>query len=638
MVSKDYLIGISKVLDRFNMVKTLKKRYIMTCVFLILVAVASWSQNSVPIYKNDLQFLRDSLDAITIPTPKIKPIKFEKIIEINTQEQWEELRKTLEYNLKSGIKNIEFRINAKGLIMPVHPKSLLNINDPEANIRINGNNASLIPEGIELSRDKNNYVRDGSFWVLPYDQFELDDMIVDENGTEIPLREEMNMLSSSIEPVIESGEDVWRMQIELPDLSEESCRDFYVLLTRDWTSARHRVLKIKDRWLYFYLDSDDLHSDRDPNIDMKLYGISPRYRLINNPISKGLHITKGKIFIPWHYKKIRINKGGYLLHMNGCKFNSFEITGFKFCNLSRCPIGVYNSTFITGLFVHNNSFTQLSSLAFSTVNCNNIVFSDNTITNTRGRTIGFSGENFTICRNHLNNIGWMLNTTAICAGGENLLISDNVVEDFNYSAISCGSRAPTRDSVRLTYIIERNLIKLSKQYTDRSLYNTLADGGAIYIGPSCTQGIIRHNVIQDIKGIHGNRGIFLDDGAKNLAIYGNIVINTDNYFDIDLRLCNTFEKDIPDHNTNNSLFHNIMTGGYCFQDAGENSKCFGGQNILLNISKYKKYKIELHQRINDINLDNCSLTRGKIIIPKHYEHILDGFHFDALIKKQLMFK
>ena len=38
-----------------------------------------------------------------------------------------------------------------------------------------------------------------------------------------------------------------------------------------------------------------------------------------------------------------------------------------------------------------------------------------------------------------------------------------------------------------------------------------------------------------------NRGIFCDDGASNISIYGNVILNTPNSYCIDLRQ-GKFEK------------------------------------------------------------------------------------------------
>ena len=93
--------------------------------------------------------------------------------------------------------------------------------------------------------------------------------------------------------------------------------------------------------------------------------------------------------------------------------------------------------------------------------------------------------------------------------------------------------------------------------------------------------------MENIKGIHSNRGIFLDDGAKNLAIYGNMILNTANSYDIDLRYCKTYAAGIPDHNTNNCMFDNILTGTYRFQDGGTGSNCVEGENPVVSSSKFQ---------------------------------------------------
>ena len=130
------------------------------------------------------------------------------------------------------------------------------------------------------------------------------------------------------------------------------------------------------------------------------------------------------------------------------------------------PFGVYSSTFENGAYIHDNCFSNMSSLAVSTAFNKNVVIANNTITNTRVAAISGSGCNTTISGNVLRNIGWMLNTRAIAGGGENLHICDNIIEDFNYSAITCGSRASNDNAEVLTYIIERNKIKLSRQFTN----------------------------------------------------------------------------------------------------------------------------------------------------------------------------
>lgn len=552
--------------------------------------------------------LRDSLDSIQYPILQMPSINNWKVITIKTQEQWDNLADILQSQIKNGEQNIEIRIKGNGIEFGKVKKEIQVLNYPKVNIRIVGTKAKVQPYGFTFKKCNTDAILDNGFYSLPYTEFDINDIVIDKKGNEIIFREETKQVLGDIIKVqggnsTKVQDDVWKFEVDLPDLSEDQCKDFYVLMTRDWTSARHSVIKVQDGWLYYHLDSEDLHSDRNPNVDWTQYRVRPRYTLINNPVSKGLHIVGGRIYVPTKYKQVRVNKGGQLITFAYCHFNSLEITGFQLngCGGNGTPIGLYSCTLNQGAFIHHNTFTNISSLSISTANNENVVIADNTIANTREQAIAGRGINTTIARNYLRNIGWMLNTRAITGGGDSLHICDNVIEDFNYSAIAVGSRAPTRDSVVLNYIIERNVVRLTKKFTENYVAKSLADGGGIYTGPQCTRGIIRNNVIENIKGIHSNRGIFLDDGSKNLAIYGNLIIGTANSYDIDLRLSREFEKDIPDHNTRNSIFDNILTGGYRFQDAGKGSRCIGGQNVLLGTGAFQKSVVDVNDVTKDLN-------------------------------------
>lgn len=558
--------------------------------------------------------LLDSLESIqyAIP-PMLSVLHYDTILNVKCQVEWDTISLSLIKMLETGRRNIFISVSGKEIEYGRANNVVQNLEYPDANIWIDGSRADMIPYGFSFSIKDAEIKREKDFYSLPYAEFNLNDIILDNKGKEISVREDVKLVNGNIEKVQEfkcsngsNYDDVWRFQINLPNLSEEQCKDFYVLMTRDWTSARHKVVMVKDGWLFYHLDSEDLHSDRDPNVDWKQYRVRPRYSLINNPISKGLHIANGRIYIPYRYKMIRVNKGGQLITFAHCHLNSLSISGYILNGGGNAysAIGVYSSTFEQGGFIKGNRFSSFSPMAICASNSKNVIISNNTIVNTRLQAIHGGGTNIIINQNNLKNIGWMLNTKAITGGGERLHICDNVIEDFNYSAISVGGRMPNRDSVMLTYIIERNIIRLTKEYTDNYLQNTLADGGGIYIGPQCQQGIIRNNVVKNIKGVHSNRGIFLDDGAKNLSIYGNLVLNTANSYDIDLRFCKTFALDIPDHNTNNIMFGNYLTGTYRFQDGGVGSRCVEGANhkvsgIEFRVSDLKVQEVQGYFQLID---------------------------------------
>ena len=596
----------------------------------------TYCQNSVNTSRESLtiEYLRDSLDKIQYLIPQIPKTRYSKTITVRNKAQWDTLSSAIESSLKMGDKNVEIRLKRKWTEPLVKTFFLSDLCYPDVNIRIIGD-LGLKKQGIWF--EQKNAMNDGEFWTIPYTDYEINDIFEDELGNEVLLREDVSQLKGDI---INVKDGVWKFEIDLPDLTEAECKDFYVLITRDWTSARHRVLKVKEGWLYYYLDSSDLHSERNPNADWNRYNVRPRLRLINSPVSKGIHVSKGILYVPHQYKKIRVNKGGALLQVKNCHLNSLEITGFELNGWgNNTPITITNSVFHKGAFIHNNSFVNIASICIRSIKSENVIITNNYISNTWQQAIEGGTKNCTIANNYLKNIGWFLNTRAITGSGENLHICDNVIEDFNYSAIAVGSRTPNDIAGILTYIIERNSIRLTNEYSNSYINNTLADSGGIYIGPQCTRGIIRHNIVDNICGISINRGIYLDDGAKNLAIYGNLITNTANCYDIDLRFCSTYSKDIPDHNHNNTVFQNIMTGGYRFEDAGDNTNCFVGQNVLLGKGKFLNTIVDVHNSMTDYSFKGKeSENNKKILIHKSEAKKLKELDLDKLVMRQIIIR
>lgn len=621
------------------------------CYLFLLVTGVQACNNGMLQDNTTLTTICDSLEAIQYPAPQIKEWKPQMIIIIKSQEDWDSINNKINGYLREGKCNIlvDVRVNNicfdKGLVFS-------NLNYPKANIRIIGSNAKI--HATEYIYKRKNGKKNNGFYYHPYPNFGLSDLFIDEKGNEIPLREQVFEIDKKIEEVTMFGKTyfkkfgtdqtdsitkVWRFPISMSDLAEEECKDFYILLTRDWISCRHPVYKVEGGFLYFYMDSPDFMSSVTPNCDKEKYNVNPRIRLINSPISTGLHYKNGVLYVPSRYNSIRAVKGYRLLTLTNCVFNSFEISGFRINGSGDgSVIDINNCRFKETMLIRNNQFRNLSNLAIFSSKSENICVTGNEISNTRVGAIQCSGVNTTINNNHLQYIGWMLNTRAIIGGGEYLHVCNNSVEDFYYAAITTGSVASNKKAVKLTYIIERNLIRQNKKYTDNYLYNSLADGGGMYIGPQCTQGIIRHNVVVNIKGIYSNRGIFLDDGAKNLSVYGNLICNTSNCYDIDLRLCQTYAKGIPDHNNNNTIFNNILTGGYRFQDAGLKSNCTGGQNILLGLSPFLKYDVSLSYQVKDIIIKGSVFKDEKLFLDRANEAALDSLRIDGFVRRFIEFK
>lgn len=109
------------------------------------------------------------------------------------------------------------------------------------------------------------------------------------------------------------------------------------------------------------------------------------------------------------------------------------------------------------------------------------------------------------------------------------------------------------------------------------------DSGAIYTWTKNDNVIIRNNYIHDYAGAADNRGIFCDDGASNLKIYDNIILNIPNCYCIDSRMVKDQNANIH-NNSNNFMANNMVDGGVRFMGYGdENRNCVKGANIILGI-------------------------------------------------------
>ena len=629
---------------------------LLVLLFITTFLFAQTQSESEWVKYSRVDYTRDSLDKIQLVVPNELDIPYDVVINVNNQHEWNALTDNIVKKLRAGYKGIKVDIKAKKLNIGEKGFHLDNLNFPEASIQLIGLQTEMKSQDCNFSRCARRGSRGSSFWTITYNKFDSNDVILDQTGNAISLLSETFFIKDTIKAVNEGGDHVyknidgtiykslskiWRFHVDLPDLREDECKDFSILLTRDWTACRHQVQKVKNGYLFFYLNSDDAPTiyqrTLDPNKDRITYKKTPRCKFINCPKSEGIHIINGKLYVPRKYKDIRICKASQLLSLKQCNLRSIVIKGFYINGCGATPvISMDNSTFSGGAFVKENTFKNISHNSVRIVNCKNVTISGNVIENTRQEAIKcIRSENVTIFGNELKNIGWMLSTRCISATGIKLHICDNIIEDFNYSAIECGGFRQKNDEY-LEYIVERNHIRYSDKYYAEHANHSLSDAGGIYLHPENTGGIVRYNVVDHIVGYGANRGIFIDDGARNVSVYGNLIMDIGNCYDIDLRYTTSHKKTIPDHNKNNQIFHNIMTGGYRFEDTGkDDSRCIGGANLLIGIGVFQEKVVELKYLAPDYMMEGCTYKKGKVIIPMRYGPLIDSIKVDAFIRKYL---
>lgn len=180
------------------------------------------------------------------------------------------------------------------------------------------------------------------------------------------------------------------------------------------------------------------------------------------------------------------------------------------------------------------------------------------------------------------------NKSAVMCSGDNFLIKGNRFVNFSYTSVACGKHYTAQNPDPTSGIIEYNEFCHDENYRSSISKNGLMDGGTIYVATQ-TDGItIRYNYIHDISGVKDNRGIFCDDGTKNVSITGNVIQRIQNSYCIDLRNVAFVSDKVPDHNTGNTCTDNLVDGDIRFYLRDES--CKESNNKKIGDTGYKTMK------------------------------------------------
>lgn len=180
------------------------------------------------------------------------------------------------------------------------------------------------------------------------------------------------------------------------------------------------------------------------------------------------------------------------------------------------------------------------------------------------------------------------NDKAIVARGI-YYIADNLIEDYGYSACGGGlTDFPTSQGAPVLIncygIIENNVIRQTDEFVKYAQHRCLSDGGVIYEPTNnYPYTIVRFNKLINCYRRRGAMGIYLDDGAYNTYILGNIVENCPSYA-VYNRYANP-QSALPygvTANTNKVALHNICDQAIMIQgnpNVADNG-CYVGYNLI----------------------------------------------------------
>lgn len=499
------------------------------------------------------------------------------IIKVNNQQDFDKLNETLKSVVESSKKNIIVDIaDGKYLFKESH-LDLRNVNNPGLTITLNGGNntilfgsGSLTPK-IVSSFDHNH--------IYLNKKFENKDMWTD-----------VKQMKDTIE-IVDLKNKLCRIKSVDP-INNQLYPKCKLKVTEWFKTLIYDVLKFENGYIYFYapeLSYTEWISCYNVNQDWGYGKKYPRYRLFyqaNGSMKEPLLDCSSSLF----------------LNVENCSINGIFIKNIKFYgnSLKKTSLISIKNVKTSDFRISNCEFSAIRNKVVDVANSQNVILEDNQVKNcyidcfvSDNECVGFVAQrNFFI-----NNCLCMNNTACVVARGKDFLVADNIFCDFSYSAISVGMNYQWKKDAECSGIVENNEIHYSSEYFNHPEKYCLMDGGAIYVMTQLDDVIVRYNRIYDYRGVSANRGIFCDDGTKNISLYGNIITNVPNSFSIDLRLCPQVANRVPDHNRNIMMMYNIMDGKYRFQGADEKS-AYLGMNFLMS----RQYVSKFDNTISNVSL------------------------------------
>lgn len=541
-----------------------------------------------------------------------------KNISIKNQQDFDRLNSLIIDAITSGEDNIFISFGSGQFIFKDTHLLLSNINNPRLKIRLKGHNTFFIPEGIIY---QNGDIYDDVF--SPDNSWMNHDKSID-NWSQV-------RFSDGLIEIVDINKKTCRLK------SKESLHDIigncsYIKIPHWFQSSVYQIDSIKNNYIYFVANDLSVSKSKGTinlNDDFNKYGKPIRYKLWNVvKTEESLSVTNGIINLPNSMSVVRCGESCCFLSVKNCNINSFCISGIEIrgsSNIAGVAVISLDSINAQGIIIKECVFNGLINDAVSLANVVNTSISNCSFFNCWKSCIISDNlcENINIKNNIFETIGGcMLNTFSVSCSGDGYLIEDNVFRNFGYGGISVGVWYGYKKHKTVRGIVQNNVFVFTKEYIDKIDNTAIMDGGAIYVFTKHDKTIIRGNYINGYTGMASNRGVFCDDGAYNIQIYGNVVLNTPNDYSIESRRVSVVEdaytknSGIAHANVNVTIKDNIIDGAILFKGNEEiDNHCYYGGNYFINdsVSNVLKY---VNMEWSDVYLSNAEKVLLSIKLSK----------------------
>lgn len=569
------------------------KKIIVATLLLPVVIVTESKTVQTPVEKSFMEYER-------FQGPKEKQIIRTAppfVIPVSTQRELNDLSNNIRKAIKNGKKEIEVRISSGVYYYEKLPVYLYNLDAKNVSISIVGNNTIMVAGGKDYS---------GGKLVQSPDK---DKVYLDNNRNPIDIYGDVQWASAPVE-VLNQNTGECRLLI---GTKKEYMEGLKIQLSEWYLSPVYDVSSIKDEYVYFI--ANDIKYDKakkcfNVNYDYGMGDNNPRFRFIEPGLvlnsKTSIHECEVSQFLILYRSKIK----------------SFSVSGIDFlgCAKGKDALIYFRDVEAEKISISNCKFEQIKYKIVKLRNTENFVFRDNIVRNCfDGAVYSYVDCPSTIVKNNIfyrAEMGWT-NSSCVACYGKDFSIADNVFEDISYASIVSGFLYAWGKKIVGCGVIERNSIFYGEEYYNNPWKYTLYDSGAIYIGTQNKLVIVRYNDIHNYRGVRSKRGIYCDEGAMNVKIYGNVISGITNAHSLFSWRDRSMNKKLSASNDGIEVFYNLIWGNYKF-DERPNSSCIHGKNIILYADGEEAPKNELTNfayKEKDIVFSGVTKRNGRIELP-----------------------
>lgn len=569
------------------------------------------------------------------------------IIHIASQEQFNDVKSSINKAIINGYTNIVISLEKEGLLFfdESHIDLTSSNYSNSANVRLNITatpNCKLIADGQHFNGQTIVGCEDGRLCHNIEKDFSENYLFANNEGQELLSETPIRFANSEVE-IVNADTKLFKIKLSEIDRNIVATHIFFTSWFQIFTFP---ISKIEEGYAYFYAPNatyDATYYGWTVNRDISYGNTFPRYQLMNVNVGD-FYVKDGKLYSVPHLKEFHISTKTRFAFANGSAFKSICFQNLTFVgnadaqnnnaliDLQGCSLDY--------VLIENCNFINIKSRCINAIGgSKNVYVKGCKALDCYERLIYSSYDADTICatNNYIDCSNRLVRRySGIELTGQNSLIAENECKNVPYVGIRSGVWYENANSQYSEVVIEKNKIWQDEQYSSEIWKHALMDGGAIYVGAHCDKVIVRDNIILNINGMAANRGIFFDAYAFNVACYRNMVINTHNSIDIELY---KGANQAP-YNTNNYMGLNVITTGYMFQELLNDDSCKKSPNILIASSEgIVPYTLmDVKASDDDYIVPKSDVLSTSVRVPREYYKNILSMKVSSLIKSVLSLK